>query len=149
MDSLIADAFSSRLAQFMPSNVALFEKLAYGAWAVGMLSKLLDLPRQSNLPHVRENGLLAIFAAMLFVFLLNAFFFWLIARRRKNWARWFLAVMVSLGTVAYLPQLASLIGANPLVAVLNLLSLVMLMLALYFVFTGNARPWFQKPVPAR
>jgi hypothetical protein len=70
-------------------------------------------------------------------------FFWLIVWRRKGWARWillFLFVSVLLPTLDY-PH--SFDPDEVPLTVLTYLSALVESAAFYFVFTGDARPWFR------
>ncbi len=132
----------------MPSNVSWFEKLMYGSLALGLAVMLLDGARVVAKPEVQQmGGLPFIFTVGLFVLAIMALLVWLTARRRMNWARWVIAIFFVLGMFGFVPQLLETISANLAAGLLNITQALMQAAALFFVFTGNARPWFQKAQP--
>jgi hypothetical protein len=67
-------------------------------------------------------------------------FIWLIARRRKNWARWLYLVSLLMtlpGSFKYFGELDSVGKA------FSLVHLTITTMALIFIFTGDARDWFR------
>jgi hypothetical protein len=62
----------------MPRTVILFERLGYLSLFIGLLSGYLNQ---------RFTSLAEWVAAAVFVVGLNSFFIWLVARKRKKWAR--------------------------------------------------------------
>lgn len=129
----------------MPRHVVLFERLMYASLAIGMLILALDGPRKAELPEIRAaGGLPFLIAGAVFILAIIALIVWLIARRRKNWARWLLAVLCVAGIVAAVPVFLDVLNGNPAAAVLSGVQLILQLTALYYIFTGDAPPWFQK-----
>lgn len=133
----------------MPTNVVLFERLMYASLCIGLLNLILDGPRQASAPEMEQLGGPAFFAAVaigtLAVLLL---FIWLIARRGKNWARWLFAALFVIGLWPTIQNIIGLLGTNPPVAALSVAQIVIQVAAIFFVFTGDARAWFEKPASA-
>ncbi len=69
---------------------------------------------------------------------------YLIARRRKNWARWLLAILFVVGLPGSIPAVTDALAFNPPVAFLMGAQILTQLVALIFVFTGNARDWFSR-----
>jgi hypothetical protein len=76
-------------------------------------------------------------------------FIWLIARRRKNWARWVWLITTILGIPLALSELNRLLRSNLITATLTCAGNLAQIVALYLIFTGNAREWFRpsQPIP--
>lgn len=130
----------------MPRNVIIFERLMYASLSIGLLNLILDASRQADLPEVQAVGGLPFVAGVALATLgIILLLIWLIARKRKNWARWVFAAMFVLGLWPTLQNLSVLLSANPPVALLSVAQIVIQMAALFFVFTGDAPPWFEKP----
>jgi hypothetical protein len=76
------------------------------------------------------------------VFAVGVLFIWLVARRRKNWARWIWLVVFIISFPFALPELSRLLRSGPVVATLVCVQNFAQIVALYLIFTGNARQWF-------
>ena len=58
------------------------------------------------------------------------------------------AVMFVLGLWPTIQNVSMLLEANPVVALLSVAQIVIQGAALFFIFTGDAPPWFATPKPA-
>lgn len=127
----------------MPTNVVLFERLMYASVCIGLLNLIIDGPRQIASPEMQAVGGAGFFAIValgtLAVILL---FVWLIARKRKNWARRLFAALFVLGLWPTAQNISALLEVAPLVAALSISQLIVQLAALYFIFTGDANTWF-------
>ena len=130
----------------MPKNVVLFERLMYTSLCIGLLNLILDGSRQAASPDVEKLGGYS-FVAMVAIATLGILLLliWLIARRGKNWARYLFTAMFALGLWPTLQNISTLLEANPPVALLCVAQIVIQLAALYFIFTGDARSWFEAP----
>ena len=72
---------------------------------------------------------------------------WLVARRRKNWARLLMLVMFVLGLPFSARMLIQMLPTEPLSVALSSVQLLAQIVAFFLIFTGNARDWF-KTAPA-
>jgi len=119
-----------------PSNVVGFEKLMYFALGVEVISAILQWNQVMDLvPSNREASMEAAIVA----YSTNVLFIWLVARRRKNWARWAMLIGKSLGCAITLP----LLGSLPFfVSVLTCVTWLAEIVAFVLIFTGNSREWF-------
>lgn len=130
----------------MPANVTLFERLMYASLCIGLLNLALDGPRQVATPEVQQVGGAAFFVPVaLGTLALLVLFIWLIARRRKNWARYLFAAFFVVGLWPAWQNISGLLEAAPLSGVLSIAQMVIQVAALYFIFTGDAAAWFEKP----
>lgn len=123
----------------MPTSVVWFERLAYASLGLGFVALALDYDNLSRLapPAALVGVLLLTIAAM-------ALLIWLIARQRQGWARWVLLALFLIG----LPYFFTNLLRQSLVSVpVSLLQTVLQGVALFYVFTGDARPWFVRPQP--
>jgi hypothetical protein len=79
----------------------------------------------------------------LFTFATLILFIWLIARRRKNWARWLLLIITAVGTPGYVGVLRRVLHFEPILGVVSIVQDVLQLIALVLIFTGDAREWFR------
>jgi len=128
----------------MPRNVVRFERLIYVSLVIGLIAALADFSRLTSLGPILSiiAGNVAGLAAMVLLT-------WLIARRRKNWARWVLLALYVIGLPFVLGGLfISEVGdvkvgrANLFVMSLVALQAIAQAAALVYVFSGEARAWF-------
>jgi len=122
----------------LPSNVRRFEQLMYLSLALSLGEAALEWRQFVAAPSVPAFGVFAAFFYALAIFLI-----WQAARRRANWARW---VWLILGILS-LPASFSHFEPNPgvylLAGILRVGGFLALAVALFFIFTGNARGWFE------
>ena len=130
----------------MPKNVQRFEWLLYSAIALGLLS-LLRNPSALAPILALESTNVFLFAYFIVAFasveILFVVFIWLTARRRKNWARWTLVLFFAAGIPFEIYQMANEKDHVTVVIVAAISS--MHGLAYFFIFSGDARPWFRQP----
>ena len=116
-----------------PKNVARFEWLIYSSLFVGMVYAIAifrDLDQRSigSLPFV-----LGLFCLLI----------WLIARRRKNWARWILLI---LWLAAAYPEIKDLVAStNPhhIVTILPVVRDLLQLAAVSLLFSPSSNSWFR------
>ena len=123
----------------MPRNVARFEQISYIANALGLVIASLDDARLAA-----GMGWSFLLIVQLAVFAILILLIWLIARRRKNWARWVLLALFVFGLPGAWTNISSTFPAHAVVGVLMLVQAALQAIAIFFVFTGNARGWFSK-----
>ena len=130
----------------LPSNVAWFERLMYLALGIALIETFLlwDYIVDVFVNDLGYPDQVSTFLMMLVSFALWVLFVWQAARRRKNWARWVLfistAIQVSL-TIYRWTGLSKYL--TPLDQGLRICQSLVLAIALFLIFTGNARGWFQ------
>ena len=128
----------------MPSNVARFERLMYLSLGIGVLVSALTWTRLVAQAG-RVGGATFVFWVQAITLAIIVCFIWLVARRRKNWARWLLLIIGVLGLPGYFRMLAPTLHFAPIAGILSLTQLVLQVIATVMIFTGNARDWFAAP----
>ena len=126
----------------MPKSIALFERVAYSALVLGLVSITL------NWPAVRDSynqSPTTYWSTQIGTLCGQMLLIWLIARKRRNWARWIWILVTFVGTP--LGILAAATGAMPLVGLLQAISYYLLYLVSFgsacLLLTPTARAWFQ------
>ena len=114
----------------------------YLALGAGVVQSMLQWSSLVNTAHAAGRGIGFVLQILMFVFAFSVLFIWLIARRRKNWARWVWLVFFILGIPLALPTLGRVLRSGPIAATLMCAQNLAQIVALYLVFTGNAREWF-------
>jgi hypothetical protein len=133
----------------MPRNVMLFERLMYTSLAIGILNLFLDGIRlAASAPIAAVGGLPFVVFVCVATAASLVLFIWLIARRRQNWARWVFLVLFVIGLVPVIQNLFTVLEAHPAAAYVSVVQLLLQQAALFFIFTGDAGPWFSKVRPA-
>jgi hypothetical protein len=127
----------------MPKNVARFERIAYLTVALSAAS----MPLNWNTISKYLDQYPISYPLILFTFFSIQFLWiWLIARRRKNWARWislaFLIISLPGMILNYEPRL----NLGITVAVVYYIEYLMWCVAISLLFTRDARGWF-RPAP--
>ncbi|MGD0672821.1 MAG: hypothetical protein ABSB13_12130 [Candidatus Binatus sp.] len=128
-----------------PSNVVRFEQLMYISLGIGVIQSILHWNRSvSNARVAGLGGAGFVLFIQFFVLAIIVLFIWLIARRRKNWARWVWLSLFILGLPFAFPELSRLLRSGLIVATLVCAQNLAQIVALYLIFTGNAREWFAR-----
>jgi hypothetical protein len=130
----------------LPSNVARFEQLMYLSLVIEFIDSALAWDHNVAMASKLGGAYFVLFVEMC-VFAFWMLFIWLIARRRKNWARWIILVSFVAATPMSVPLIREWLRFEPVVGVLSLVQGLAQVIALVLVFTGNARDWF-KTTPA-
>jgi hypothetical protein len=128
----------------MASNVARFEALMYLSVAIGVGLFSTEWPTIASKVQASEMRLvLLIFVSATVVRLA---LIWLTARKRQNWARWVLLVLVLLGLPQFLKTLGPLLNEHPLLWAVRIGQFALDIVAFVLIFTGDSREWFN-PTP--
>ena len=128
----------------MPSNVARFEQLMYLSIALGVIVDALEW-NQLVLLAGPVGGALFVLVFQSIVLASDVILIWLIARRRKNWARWLALISFLVGIPFSMNTYIDLFQSGALAGILDTAQDLLQLVALYLIFTGNARDWFQHP----
>jgi hypothetical protein len=140
------EAIGYPMQKRLPSNVAWFEVLAYTSLGIGAIISILQWSQ--NVAHARVlGGAGFVLFVEAFVFAFTALFIWLIARRRKNWARWLFLIFALLRLPVYSRVLDQILRFNPVAGILSLVQFATQAVALFLIFAGNARDWFKRTIP--
>ena len=127
----------------MPVNVARFEILMYLSIVLALLVGILDHSRFALI--VGTEFIVKVVAINVAATALLA---WLIARQRQGWARWVLLILFVLwlpGFAMVFPELVQDAIVSP---AMNVMRVILTALALWYIFTGDAREWFARKAVA-
>ena len=127
----------------MPSNVRNFAILSYLSLLLGIVQGFLMFD-ESVAMAAKVGGELFVLGVQIGTIVVLAVLYFLIAFGRQNWARWLLLVLFVIGLPFVVLSYPALFSRAPVQGVVSLLQTVMQILALYLVFTGNAKAWFRK-----
>lgn len=117
----------------LPSNVVWFEQLMYRRLA-SLCETILEWDRFVANGHGNLRLLVSVaWCAYAFV----ALCIWQAAREHKNWARWTLLILFAMTVPTLLES-----GLTLIEAILRVAQFFLVVAALFLIFTGNARPWF-------
>jgi hypothetical protein len=128
----------------MPRSVAWFERLMYLGVIIGIAGLLLH-PTAPTKRILAEDGVVGLVASSTLAVGLYALAIWSIARRRKNWVRWGLLIALVLSLPWVVKHLVLDYQGDPVTVIKDAAQLLIHGLAFCFVFSADARPWFQKP----
>lgn len=123
----------------LPSNVARFEQLMYLSLGLAVIEMVLERDRFLANGHGSVRLLVSV---AWYVYGFVALCIWQAAREHKNWARWALLILFATTLPASLETGLTLIGA-----ILRVAQFFLTVVALFSIFTGNARAWFDRSVP--
>ena len=129
-----------------PSNVVRFEQLMYLALGIGIILTFLQWNYIVDVfvnDFGYENPVVPFLGALVspaaFVLLI-----WQAARRRKNWARWALSILIAFELSAFFRWTEISKYLTPFGQGLMIGQNLVLAIALFLIFTGNARVWFKE-----
>jgi hypothetical protein len=129
---------NDRLPMNVPKNVLWFEVLLYLSLTLDALSVAFQDRSPTAAMTEQMTAVATVMAAALI--LLQVYFVWLAAQRRKNWPRWVLGAVCVLSVIS----LAQVIGEKgvELDSGIEIVSCALTAAGLYFSFTGDAQGWF-------
>lgn len=124
----------------------MFEKLYLSSIVIGIINMIVGLgDTQAMLaadPATAEFGTgFALFIGV-FVLAISLLFWWLIARKASNIAKWILVVFTGLGLLMAPGTIAMLAGVT---LVLYLLITALQLAAIFFLFKHDAKEWLTAP----
>ncbi len=131
----------------MPSNVRNFFWLNFLALVLGVAVAILTAPKNAAIAAAGGLGPGFVIGVQVSVEALLLLLLWLIAFKRQNWARWVWLAMFVLGLPGYIAIFKNLFGISAAGAI-SLVQVILEIVALYFVFTGNAAAWFRRTTEA-
>jgi hypothetical protein len=122
----------------LPSNVARFEQLMYLSLGLAVIETILERDRFLANGH---SSLRLLVSVAWYVYAFVALCIWQAAREQKNWARWALLILFATTLPALLES-----GLTLIEAILRFAQFFLIAAALFLIFTGSARPWFERSV---
>jgi hypothetical protein len=127
-----------------PRSVVWYERLAWTALAVGLASAAANPAALAKYYHQYHGGNLILMAVS------NAgqlLWIWLVARRRRNWARWISLLVILLGVLG----ISNMIGdieehfqLNPVATIFRYVAFAISIVSVMLLFRGDAREWFSR-----
>src|ERR1700733_8075042 len=133
----------------MPRNVQRFAWL----WGAPFLISLIAIPFLPLDPSLVSHGMTRSKwmapAAVIAVFLMAIYlpFFWLAVWRRKNWARWLLFVVFIMSLPLLFRNPKALVSDHLPFTIMGFGTAFIQIVAFFFLFTGDAKPWFRREIP--
>ena len=127
----------------MPSNVRNFFWLNVLSLVLGVATASLTARKTAEMAAAIGQGPGYVIAIQITVAAVMLLILWLIAFKRQNWARWLWLALFVLGTPPYVVIFKNMLGIS-LAGAISLTQLALQLVALYFVFTGNAKSWFRR-----
>lgn len=124
----------------MPKNVQRFEWLMYLGLAIGVVAA----PFNERVHEAFAKFGPAVFFGVAVFPAIVVLIIWAIARQHQNWLRWTMLILFLIGLWWTIPEA---LGEFPRYMVDGLARVIVLVLhamAYYFIFTGDAVPWFKK-----
>ena len=122
-----------------PASVLWYERLAWAAVALSALSAAADwtvlIKYYNQEPFFYPIVVAGIFAVQLL-------WIWLVARKRKNWARWISLVLVVLAIPSEILGFDERFRFNAAMAIASCTALVVWTVAVALLFRRDARGWF-------
>jgi hypothetical protein len=125
----------------MPSNVRNFFWLNCSSLLLGLIIAAFIDPKLA-VEGKAVGGLSYVITIQVIVYAVMLFLLWLIAFKRKNWARWVWLALFLLGSPAYIAIFKNIFGIT-VQGGISLLQVSLQIIALYLIFTGNAVQWFR------
>ena len=130
-----------------PQSILNFERFYLGSLALGVLNYFLSydavIADLAADPVLEEMGLASFGFALImtaFAWAIALVFWYFIARRASNIAKWILVVMTGLGLL-YIPT--SLTAMGFVTAAITLVITALQLVALYFLFRADAKRWLE------
>lgn len=124
----------------MPKSIVRFERMAFSALALGLVSLALNWPivlaAYNRSPIVYLLTLAITFGGQLLLI-------WLIARKRRNWARWVWIGITFVGTAIGIIVIGSVPFAGPSAAGAYILVYLVSFISACLLLTPTSRAWFQ------
>lgn len=127
----------------MPSNVRYFFWLNCLSLVLGLGTATLTANKTAQMAAAVGHGPGFVISIQICVAAIMLLILWTIAFKRQNWARWLWLALFVLGSPGYIVTFKNIFGVS-LAGAISLTQLGLQLVALYFVFTGNAKPWFQR-----
>jgi hypothetical protein len=127
----------------MPSNVRNFFWLNVLSLALGVPVAIMTSSKLYAAAAAGGQGPGFIIGIQVTTMAVLLLLLWLIAFKRRNWARWVWIALFVLGTPGYIAIFRNLFGIS-VAGAISLMQLALQLVALYSIFTGNASGWFRR-----
>lgn len=127
----------------MPSNVSNYLWLNILGWAIGLITMYFGFDEAvAKLPIA--NGGTFILVGYVVVMAISIGLVTAVVWGRQNWARWVQLAFYVLGLLGMAIGFQKMLENSSFQIGTTLIRLVIAGLALFFIFTGNSKEWFQR-----
>ena len=127
----------------MPSNVKNYLGLSIVGIAIGLVAAYFNFDDAlAKIPMANASTVLIISYAVGFAISIGLIA--AVAWGRQNWARWLQAVLFVLGLPFLIKALPTMFATNTFQAGTTIIQTIIQAVALFFIFTGDAKAWFRK-----
>ena len=123
-----------------PKSIALFEGLSLVAVALAALAAFLTFGGSVQGASARASAGSLEIASTIIGIVLSLVLVLLTSRRRSNVAKWVLVLLVAVSVVMTVPQLGAVLSSG-LIGIVHIASIVLQAVAVFFLFTPEARAW--------
>ena len=123
-----------------PKTIGIAAALLCVAFAIGIVLMGIRLDRSFNVPHALTYPLYGVTFALLALLTYQVFL-------GKNWARIVCVILVCARLVGSLPRAIGELSTSPLMGGVGLAAIVLQLLAIYLLFSGQGKAWFRRPAP--
>jgi hypothetical protein len=126
-----------------PASIEQFERFYLGAVVLGVLNFVFNFGEMTSQMAQVQFGIVFLIGAALFGLGFNMLFWFLIARRASNGAKWVLTVLTAIGVVSMVARWQLYTAFSPLRLTLSLLVLVLQVIAMAYLFRADAVIWLK------
>ncbi|MDF8333244.1 hypothetical protein [Novosphingobium cyanobacteriorum] len=126
-----------------PTSIDQFEKLYLGASVFGLLNFIFNFDEATRQMAQLQYGIVFLVIAALVGLGINMLFWFFIARRASNVAKWILTVLTAFGLVSTGMRWQLMTSYSPLRLTLSLLVLVLQVIAVAYLFRADAVIWLK------
>ncbi len=132
-----------------PASIQWFERLYLGSLVLGLVNLLVHYGRLRDVMGGVAGSMGFLFVSFVVGIAISLMFWYLVARRASNIAKWFLIVLVVIGLIG-LPGSFAMSGTLGMTYIaLGALATVIQAVSAGLLFTAESRRWFaNKGVPA-
>lgn len=124
-----------------PSSVVWYERLAWAALGLGLVSTVANPAALSKYYHQMPTVYPIMFAASIAGQLL---WIWLVARKRQNWARWISLFFILIGIPTTIWDSEQRFQINAVAASFFHVAFAMSAVSVMLLFRADARAWFSR-----
>lgn len=128
-----------------PASILHFERILFAALSIDLINNLLSWNLMAA--RIAAEGMapnpLALLAMSLASPLVGLLFWYFVARRRSNIARWVMTAVVAVGAAAFAYKAAKIGATMDRLLVLGLVSELLKAVAVFRLFTGDANRWYR------
>lgn len=126
-----------------PQSIIRFEQLYLGSTLITLVVQVLNFLALFGPVRTEEAGLITLLIVLALTYGLAFLFWYLIARRASNIAKWILVVISVLGAISTVPLLLAEAQADPAYALVMALVFVLQLVGIAYLFRRDAAEWLR------